>query len=167
MIGFLLAACLWVFVCPLRGEGQERSWNIDKKRLQQEPIEIRARQLELRRKENLAFYTGDVLASQRDYSLKSQRLELRWDPETKKVASLIARGGVRLETVDGRVATAGEAVLDVASQSIVLSESPRMIQGGESVEGDRIIYSIAERKSTVLGGRGGQVKTWVMPGGKP
>ena len=163
----LVSILLGLLLYPTRGNGEDRTWSIDKRRLQQEPIEISARQLELRRKDNIAFYSGDVLATQGDYTLRSQRLEMRWDPETGKVSTFTARDGVRLETGDGRVATAGEAVVDLASQSIVMSQSPRMIQAGESVEGDRIIYSIAERKSTVLGGKGGQVKTWVIPGGKP
>lgn len=131
----------------------------------QEPILIRADRMEMRRQENLALYTGHVQASQRDYRLEAQRLELNWEPEGKKVTKLVARGEVRLYTDEG-TATAGMAVLDVASKAIVMTGFPRLLRGDEMVEGDRIIYSIPDKKSTVLGGKGGRVKTRLMPGGR-
>jgi lipopolysaccharide export system protein LptA len=131
-----------------------------------EPIEIRAERMELRKKEDLAVYSGNVVVTQAEYRMRSQELEVRWDAETKKIHLLVARGEVRLDMEDAS-ATCGRAILDVSTRSVEMRESPKMVQGGEHVEGDRIVYSIGDRKSTVLGGQGGRVRTLVVPGARP
>lgn len=140
-------------------------WRGRRSSLEQEPVEIRADRMELRRQENLILYTGNVLVKQSDYKMESQELEVRWDPDTRKIKQLVAKGSVRVETEDAR-ASCGLAIMDVAGQAVEMRESPKMTQGGEYVEGERILYSLAERRSTVLGGRSGRVRTLVVPGGK-
>ncbi len=161
----ILLVLIAVLVLPATVRGEETGVPKGPGEGLQEPIVIRADRMEMRRQENLALYTGHVQASQGDYRLESQRLELNWEPEGKKVTKLVARGEVRLFTEEG-TATAGLAVLDVASKAIVMTGSPRLLRGDEMVEGDRIIYSIPDKKSTVLGGKGGRVKTRLMPGGR-
>lgn len=162
-MALLLLLTVLILSAPVLGEETE----VEKGSREglQEPILIRADRMEMRRKENLALYMGHVQASQRDYRLESERLELNWEPEGNKVTRLVARGEVRLYTEEG-TATAALAVLDVASKAIVMTGSPRLLRGEEMVEGDRIIYSIPDKKSTVLGGKGGRVKTRLMPGGR-
>jgi lipopolysaccharide export system protein LptA len=156
----LLLLCI-----PTGAGGVEPGRWQQRKEATREPVEIRADSMELRRQENVALYTGNVLVTQPDYTLRSQLLEVRWDPETQKIHQLVARGSVHFQTEDAR-ATCGVAVLDVANQALEMRDSPRLVQGGESMEGDRIIYSIPEKRSTVLGGQGGRVKTYVVPGGR-
>jgi len=150
---------------PVEALGEDIEGETGSTDRQQDPILIRADRMEMRRQENLALYTGHVQASQRDYRLESRRLELEWEPERNKVTRLVARGEVKLFTEEG-TATAGLAVLDVASKAIVMTGSPRLLRGEELVEGDRIIYSIPDKKSTVLGGKGGRVKTRLVPGSR-
>jgi lipopolysaccharide export system protein LptA len=162
MGGGVAALCLLI---PQPGSGEEMGpsdgplWRLEN------PVEIQARTLELRRPENIAVYSGQVVASQQEYQLKCDRLEVYWDPETKKVAQLVARGQVTLETDEG-IATAGKGVLDLESKTIVLTESPHLIRGEESIEGERIIYSVSERKSTVVGGKGKRVQSRIIPRGQ-
>lgn len=141
-----------------------RKWE-GRKKAPAEPIEIRADRMELRRQENVAIYSGRVRASEQDYVIRSERLEVRWDPATQKISELVAEGDVQLETEDAR-GTCGTASLDVATKAVTMRDAPRLVQGGEFVEGDSIVYAIAERKSTVLGGKGGRVRTLVIPGGR-
>jgi|YNPNPStandDraft_1061719.scaffolds.fasta_scaffold05746_3 lipopolysaccharide export system protein LptA len=162
MVMMVVFAAMLSAVEAFGEEGKEDTGSMDR---QQDPILIRADRMEMRRQENLALYTGHVQASQRDYRLESRRLELEWEPERNKVTRLVARGEVKLFTEEG-TATAGLAVLDVASKAIVMTGSPRLLRGEELVEGDRIIYSIPDKKSTVLGGKGGRVKTRLVPGSR-
>ncbi len=140
-------------------------WKQRKPSLEQEPVEIRADRMELRKQDNLILYTGNVSVTQPQYKMDSDLLEVRWDPETRKIKHLVAKGKVRMEAEDAR-ASCGVAILDVDAQSVEMQESPKMIQGGEHVEGETIVYFFNERRSTVLGGRGGRVRTLVIPGGK-
>jgi lipopolysaccharide transport protein LptA len=127
-----------------------------------DPIEIRADRLEFRRQEHVAVYQGDVTASQEDYVLRCRRLEVIWNPQTKKIARVIAKEAVELQTGRG-TATSGQAVLDIAAQTITLTDSPRLVHGKESVEGGTIIYSITQRKSTVLADKDQRVRSRVLP----
>lgn len=140
-------------------------WKHKEASLQGEPVQIRADKMELRRQDNLILYTGNVSVTQPQYKMDSDLLEVRWDPETRKIRHLVAKGKVRMEAEDAK-ASCGLAILDVAAQSVEMQESPKMVQGGEHVEGEKILYLLNERRSTVLGGRSGRVKTLVIPGGK-
>jgi lipopolysaccharide transport protein LptA len=130
------------------------------------PIRIKADRLEYRGLENTTIYIGDVVAEQNEYRLTCQRLEVHWNPQSKKISQIIARGEVKLDTEEG-VATSEVGLLNVKSKEIVLTGSPRFDSGEKIVEGQRIIYSISESKSTVLGdGKGKRVKSRLLPKGK-
>jgi lipopolysaccharide export system protein LptA len=157
-----IALLTWSWTALALDPGQ---WRDRRAPLEGQPVEILADRMELRRQDNLIIYTGNVSVRQPEYKMNSDLLEVRWDPETRKISHLVARGKVRMETEDAR-ATCGMAVLDVAAQAVEMQESPKMVQGGEHVEGEKIVYSLTEKRSTVLGGRGGRVRTLVLPGGK-
>jgi len=140
-------------------------WKQKEASLKDQPVQIRADKMELRRQDNLILYTGNVSVTQPQYKMDSDLLEVRWDPETRKIKHLVAKGKVRMEAEDAK-ASCGVAILDVGAQSVEMHESPKMIQGGEHVEGEKIVYFLNEKRSTVLGGRGGRVRTLVIPGGK-
>jgi lipopolysaccharide export system protein LptA len=154
-----------LILLPELTRGEETD-ELDKQLLRlRNPVEIQSQRLELRRQENMVVYSGEVVASQDEYKLKCETLEIHWNPEEKKIKYLIARGQVALETDEG-VVTSGVGILDLTSRLIVLTESPRLLRGDESVEGEEIIYSISERKSTVKGGKEMRVKSRIIPGGK-
>lgn len=165
--GITVAALLSVamFLASVECGRGEESDQLEEQLLRlRNPVEIRSQRLELRRPQSVAVYSGQVLAFQEEYQLSCDRLEIHWNPETKKISQLIARGQVRLETDEGFL-TSGMGVLDLTSKTIVLTESPQLFRGKESVEGERIIYSIPERKSTVIGGKERRVKSRIVPGG--
>jgi lipopolysaccharide export system protein LptA len=90
---------------------------------------------------------------------------VHWNETNRRIEKVIARGDVRLNTREG-TATSGLAILDVSRGIIEMRESPRLSREGESVEGYRIVYSIDERRSTVLSGKGKRVKTQLIPKGQ-
>lgn len=152
------------FVPALQALDQSQ-WKQRRPSLEEQPVQIRADRMELRRQDNLILYTGNVSVIQPQYRLDSDLLEVRWDPDSRKIRYLVAKGKVRMEAEDAK-ASCGVAVLDVEAQSVEMYDSPKMRQGGEHVEGERIVYLLNEKRSTVLGGRGGRVRTLVIPGGK-
>lgn len=165
-VGVILGLLCDLWIAQHCGALDPGKWKERQINSQQFPMEIRAGRMELRRQDNLILYTENVVVQQLDYRMESRELEVRWDPKTRKIKQLVARGSVRVQTEDAQ-ATCGLALLDVAGQSLEMRESPRMVQEGEHVEGERILYFFTERKSTVLGGKTGRVRTRVVPGGKP
>jgi lipopolysaccharide export system protein LptA len=128
------------------------------------PLTVKADRLEFRRREHRTVYSGHVLASEKEYRLYCRRLEVHWDPRSKRITHLVAKGDVRLETEEG-VVTSQEARLNLSSRTILLTGSPRLVSGDEFVEGDRILYSIDQRRSTVMGKGKRRVRSRLHPGG--
>lgn len=151
-------------LCGMGWSLDTSQWEKKDKEMVQSPTLVTADSMELRIEESLIRYRGNVRVSQPRYILNAQEMELRWDPETKKIKQLWAKGKVNMETEDAK-GSCGLAMVDLEREIVEMMENPKMIQGGEHVEGDRILYSIKERRSTVLGGKGGRVRTVVIPGG--
>ncbi len=161
-----LLVCLLSGLCVSEAPALDPAqWKQKEASLKEQPVRIRADRMELRRQQNVIIYSGNVSVTQPQYKMDSDVLEVGWDPETRKIRHLVARGKVRMESEDAK-ASCGLAILDVSTQSLEMQGSPRMVQGGEHVEGEKIIYSFTDRKSTVLGGKSGRVRTLVIPGGK-
>lgn len=160
----LEAMILWAVFIPQCAHGEKGNSTDRRASRPQDPLEVQADRLEFRRKAHLTIYSGNVVAEQEEYRLRCHRLEVHWNPESGKIARMIARGKVRLKTKEG-LATSEVALLDLPSRAIILSQSPKLVYGKEFVEGQRIIYSISERKSTVMGGRGKRVKSQLIPEG--
>ena len=158
-----LLISLWMLLMPFPIGGQQPEdfdGALDPIR---ERIEIFSDQLELYLKESKAIYTGKVVVVQKDYRLECGRLEVLWDSEARKIAKVSAFEGVNLDTEEGRV-TSDEASWDVATRSIVMTGSPKLVKGMNSIEGGKIVYSIDEGRSTILGGKDGRVRTRITPG---
>jgi lipopolysaccharide transport protein LptA len=139
-------------------------WEKKDKELAESPTVVTAESMEIRLEESLVRYRGNVRVRQPRYFLDAQEMELRWDPQTRKIKQLLAKGKVRMETEDA-TGSCGLALVDLEKEIIEMTEHPKMVQGGEHVEGEKIVYSIRARRSTVLGGKERRVRTLVVPGG--
>ncbi len=153
-----LSLCKWAW--PL----DPAQWDKREKELAENPTVVTAESMEIRIQESLVRYRGNVRVRQPRYLLDAQEMELKWDPETGKVKQLLAKGQVRMETEDA-TGSCGLALVDLEKEIVEMTEHPRMVQGGEHVEGEKIVYSIRARRSTVLGGKERRVRTLVVPGG--
>ena len=154
---------LCMLLVPFSITGQQPEDSVGVQDQIRERIEIFSDQLELYLKENKAIYTGKVVVVQKDYRLECGRLEVLWDSEARKISKVSAFEGVGLDTKEGRV-TSEEASWDVATRSIVMTGSPKLVKGLNSIEGGKIVYSIDEGRSTILGGKDGRVRTRITPG---
>jgi lipopolysaccharide export system protein LptA len=61
------------------------------------------------------------------------------------------------------VATGSKAVFYQAEERIVLSGSPKVIDGENSVQGDEITLYLNDKRSVVTGGAGGRVNAVFTP----
>jgi lipopolysaccharide export system protein LptA len=85
--------------------------------------------------------TGAVHVVRGTLSIRAERVEVTMTPDEKRVQSAVAT--VRVEVIDGaRRARAERAVFAGATSDITLTGSPRLWEGGNEMEADKIIYNI-------------------------
>ena len=84
------------------------------------------------------------------------------DKGSQKVKEVVAEGHVRIDS-GARWATGGRAVFDQAHRTLVLTEQPKLHDGSNEVNGDRVIVYLDEDRSVVEGGRQ-RVKAVLYPG---
>ncbi|MCW2309654.1 LptA/OstA family protein [Rhodobium gokarnense] len=105
-----------------------------------DPIQIEARELEVRDKERVAIFRGDVNVRQQNAVLKAQNLKVFYTGGAgakggaQDISKLEAGGKVYVSSGD-QVATGDKAVFDLKAEqltvtgNVVLSKGPNVIQG--------------------------------------
>ena len=63
-------------------------WEKKDKELAESPTVVTAESMEIRLEESLVRYRGNVRVRQPRYLLDAQEMELRWDPQTRKIKQL-------------------------------------------------------------------------------
>jgi len=97
-------------------------------------------------------FVGDVVGRQGNLVIYAARLTVFFEPDRLEVDRILASGDVRI-VQDERVATADQAVFFRQDGKIILTGSPKVHQGGNSVEGEEITIFLDDRKSVVNGGQ--------------
>ncbi len=87
------------------------------------PLDVRAERLDASRNDHVATYTGSVVASRGDVTLRSQELVIRFDGANKEVDSALAKGGVEI-VQGGRSVSADTGEFLRANQRVVLMGKP-------------------------------------------
>ncbi len=122
------------------------------------PIVVTARSLFADNKKKVAVYKGGVVVKKGDVTMYARevtiRLKAQGDKTAKtapasadvlggsgKIDTIEAEGGVKIIEQD-KTATGERAVYYSATDSIVLTGSPRVWQGGDVVMGSKITYDI-------------------------
>ena len=126
------------------------------------PLVITADRMELRRKENLIVYRGNVLAERGDVKIRSDVLSARYDPGDGALKTVVAEGKVRVSQ-GAREMTGDKAVFDDSNETITVSGNTVMRDGDNSVSGGRVTIYLDEDRS-VVENRGGRVKAVIFPG---
>ncbi len=126
------------------------------------PLVITADRMELRRKENLIVYRGNVLAERGDVKIRSDVLSARYDPGDGSLKTVVAEGKVRVSQ-GAREMTGDKAVFDDSNETITVSGNTVMRDGDNSVSGGRVTIYLKEDRS-VVENRGGRVKAVIFPG---
>lgn len=111
------------------------------------PIEITSDALEVRQADNLAIFSGGVVAGQGTLKLTAERVEVRYDQnaqgnsETGAIENMQAEGDVFL-TNGAETAQGQHAEYDVDSGIITMTGSVVLTQGENVISGQRLVIDL-------------------------
>lgn len=126
------------------------------------PITIKSNELSADNVGKMAVFSGKVMAKQGDITIYSDKLIVRYGDSNKDVEKIEAIGNVRIVQAN-RTGVAQSAIYDSKAGKIVLSGSPKVIQGDDTVSGKIITYYIDSDKSVVSGGSDSRVEAVIHP----
>lgn len=131
-----------------------------------EPIEIASDRLEGDDRAGFAKFIGNVIAKQGNATIYAEEVTIHYQTgDRREVEKVVAVGGVRI--VQGeRIATGEHAVFLNREGKVVLTGSPKVHQGQDSVRGDEITVFLNEERSVVTSKTGGRVNAVFHPQGK-
>ena len=149
-----------------------------------QPVQIDAATLEVRDKDKVATFSGDVHVTQGDTNMRCKSLVVFYEQDeasadkskTLKAASpgpggqqrikrLEARGGV-VVTQKEQTATGETGIFDMKSNTVTLNGKVVMTQGQNVLRGDRLVVNLTSGVSRVESGNGGgRVQGLFQPGG--
>ena len=147
-----------------------------------EPVHIDAATLEVRDKDKMATFSGDVHVTQGDTDMRCKTLvvfyEQSGDDTSKnmptanpgpggeqRIKKLEARGGVVVTQKD-QTATGESGFFDMQTNTVTLSGNVVMTQGKNVLRGDKLIVDLTSGVSRVESGKNGQgrVQGLFLPG---
>ena len=136
-----------------------------------QPVHIEAATLEVRDKDKVATFSGDVKVKQGDTGLRCKSLVVFYegndaDGKTLQAASpgpggqqrikrLEARGGV-VVTQKEQTATGETGIFDMKNNTVTLNGNVVMTQGQNVLRGDRLVVDLTSGVSRVESGKNGQ-----------
>ncbi len=153
---------------------------------QDQPVQIEASTLEVRDKNKMATFSGNVQVVQGDTTMKCQTLVVFYGPEgsgvSKPVATaaqpapgmpqgaqnirrIEARGGVTVVTKDQN-ASGDLGIYDLKSKTITLTGNVVVSQGKNILHGDRVVVDMTTGNARVESGATAQnrVRALILPG---
>ena len=151
-----------------------------------QPVHIEAATLEVRDKDKVATFSGDVKVQQGDTGLRCKSLVVFYEQDAKdgapapntmpaadagpggdqRIKRLEAKGGV-VVTQKEQTATGELGVFDMKTNTVTLSGNVIMTQGKNILRGDKLIVDLTSGVSRVESGKNGQgrVQGLFQPGG--
>lgn len=146
-----------------------------------EPVQIEAATLEVRDKDKMAVFTGNVVVTQGDTVMKCKELRVFYEPDDSKggasakagaakggstmkaaqpgpggrqsIRRLEARGGVVVTSKD-QTATGETGIFEMKSNTVTLLGRPVVItQGTNILKGERLVVDLTTNFARVEGGR--------------
>lgn len=115
------------------------------------PITVKSNDMTADNKGKTAIFSGKVVAKQGDITIFSNKLVVSYAEKDNDVEKVEAFGSVRIVQLN-RTGFADQAVYDSRNGRIVLTGSPRVVQGGDSISGKVITYYVDDEKSEVTSG---------------
>ena len=137
-----------------------------------EPVHIEAATLEVRDKQKVATFSGDVHVTQGDTNLRCQSLVVYYEQDSKngkdknlpaadsgpagqqRIKRLEARGDV-VVTQKKETATGNIGIFDMKTNTVTLSGNVVMTQGKNILRGERLVVNLTTGVSRVESGRNG------------
>ncbi len=146
----------------------------------EKPIEISADQLEVQQENQLAVFSGNVVAVQGGITMKSARMLVYYSNSGSKESSGGMAQGIRQIVADGGVfftsatetARGQQATYDVNGEQITMTGDVVLTREQNVLKGQKLVYNLKTGRSvlgsgggsTTTGGGGGRVKGLFVPG---
>ena len=118
---------------------------------QNETVQVTADRMVSDSRSDQVVFTGNVEARRGDLYVKADRLEVKQDRQTKKVAQMVAIGNVFIRRGE-QTATAERATFFEEEQKAVLTGNPHAWEGNTEVWGEEMVFLLAEGNMIVTGG---------------
>lgn len=139
-----------------------------------EPVRINADNLEVRDKEKVAVFSGNVVVQQGDTTLRTRDLLVHYDGdganpaaaagtpmESGQIRRLEATGGVVVRTKD-QTASGETGVFEMKTNTVTMDGSPVVLtQGPNVIRGRKLVVNLITGVSSFQGGR---VESLIIPG---
>jgi lipopolysaccharide export system protein LptA len=133
------------------------------------PLVVESNEMVIRDAEKKAIYTGDVVATKADMTLRSDRLVVEYTEAGMQRAHAYG-SPVRMRQRDRR-GHADEAIYFAADRSVLLIGSAHLEEGPNVVDGARIRYFLDQRRTEVYsaedGEEGGRARAVYHPDSPP
>jgi lipopolysaccharide export system protein LptA len=149
-----------------------------------QPVHIEAATLEVRDKDKVATFSGDVRVTQGDTNLRCKSLVVFYEQDGAKadktktlkadnpgpggqqrIKRLEARGGVVVSQKD-QTATGETGIFDMKANTVTLTGKVTMTQGQNILRGDRLVVDLTSGVSRVESGKNGHgVEALILPSG--
>lgn len=140
------------------------------------PVDVEADQMEVRNLENIAIFTGAVVAVRGTTKMQADRMTAHYAKRAgendaaaqqasaiggSEVTRIESEGKVRIET-PGQVITGDAAVLDVKADLLTVTGAVTVTAGKSVIKGTRLVSDLKKKTSQMAGGR---VSGSFVPGG--
>jgi lipopolysaccharide transport protein LptA len=118
---------------------------------QNETVQVTADRMVSDSRSDQVIFTGNVEAQRGDLYVKADRLEVKQDRQTKKMAQMVAIGNVFVRRGE-QTATSERATFFETEQKAVLTGNPHAWEGSTEVWGEEMVFLLAEGNMIVTGG---------------
>ncbi len=138
-----------------------------------EPVRINADKLEVRDKDKVAVFSGNVVVQQGDTTLRTKDLLVHYDGDAAKpttegaplesgqIRKLEATGGVVVRTKD-QTASGETGVFEMKTNTVTMDGTPVVLtQGPNVIRGRKLVVNLITGVSSFQGGR---VESLIIPG---
>lgn len=136
------------------------------------PVEVTADSLEVLQKDQLAMFTGNVVAKQADIEIKSNQMKVYYGGSaatsgaSQKITKIEVIGNVLIRT-KGESAQGGKGVYDVTSGIVTLTGNVSLTKAGNIIKGDSLFIDLNKGTSKIAnsasGGQNGRVRGLFTP----
>ncbi len=116
-----------------------------------EAVQVTADRMVSDSRSDQVVFSGNVEVHRGDLYVKADRLEVKQDRQTKKVAQMLAIGNVFIRRGE-QAATAERATFLETEQKAVLTGNPHAWEGNTEVWGEEMVFLLAEGNMIVTGG---------------
>lgn len=136
------------------------------------PVEIVADGLEVLQKDQIALFTGNVIANQADTEIKADSMKVFYgakdkasNPDAPSISKIEVVGNVRIKT-KAEIASGQEGVYDVTSGMVTLTGNVSLTKDGNIIKGGSLLIDLNKGYSKIINdgkSEGGRVRGLFTP----